>query len=53
MGVYTQPQGRLVVKGFTQTYGLDYFETFPPFAKLNTIGVLYLLLEMKIDSYTS
>ncbi|KAL6350387.1 hypothetical protein AAG906_004338 [Vitis piasezkii] len=30
----------LVGKGFTQTYGIDYQETFAPIAKLNTIWVL-------------
>ena len=32
-------QARLVTKGFTQTYDVDYFETFSPVAKLNTIRV--------------
>ena len=39
-GAIEQFKARLVAQGFTQTEGLDYFETFSPVAKLSTVRVL-------------
>ncbi|KAM7473123.1 hypothetical protein LguiB_020366 [Lonicera macranthoides] len=39
-GLVERYKACLVAKGFTQTYGVDYSETFSPVAKLYTIRVL-------------
>jgi len=33
-------KAQLVTKGYTQTYGMDYMETFYPVARLNSLRIL-------------
>ena len=34
-------KARLVAKSYTQTYGIDYFETFSPITRMNSIKILF------------
>jgi len=40
-------KARLIVKGYTQQFGVDYNETFSPVARLDTIRALIILATQK------
>jgi len=42
-GTLDRYKARLVAKGYTQTYGIDYKETFAPVAKMNTDRIILSL----------
>ena len=46
-GCIERYKARLVAKGQTKTYAVDYFETFSPVAKIDTICVLFSIAANK------
>ena len=40
-GLLDRYKARFMIKGYTQTYGINYFETFSTVARMNSIKILF------------
>jgi hypothetical protein len=47
LGVQSQTQWRLVVKGHAQTYGINYEETYNPIAKMTIVKAIIAMATTK------
>jgi len=52
-GTIERYKERLVAKGYTHTYGIDYSETFSPVTKIDTIRVLFSITANKNGHFIS
>ncbi|RDY06912.1 hypothetical protein CR513_09045, partial [Mucuna pruriens] len=48
-GTLDQYKARLVTKGYTPTYGIEYEETFAPIAKMNTFDAKNVFLHRDME----
>jgi len=46
-GTIERFKAQLVIRGFNQKHGIDYFDTYAPVARIATIRVLIALLQFK------
>ena len=46
-GSINKHKARLVVKGYAQVFGVDFFDTFAPVARLDTIRLLLAITTQK------
>ena len=46
-GLIDKYKARLVIKGFRQTKGLDYFDTYSPVTRINSIRMVLAIVALK------